>query len=78
MRNELPNLGFAHLAWMAFLMKENVSLDPTEIRPLGTQAEMAHARNGTDFIEEPRLVRCGRRRHDRTDLKRAEMYFKGR
>ena len=40
---------------MAFLVKEDVTLNPLDISLFSAQAQMSHTTNGADFVEQPWL-----------------------
>src|SRR5262245_48183525 len=51
-REELCNLCFSHLRWMSFIMKEDESLDPSDVGFLRHVTVMARADRLPNLIEE--------------------------
>ena len=51
-REELPDLGFGHIARMPFFMKENESFNPLDINLFGSNGIMAQTNCITHLVEQ--------------------------
>lgn len=51
-RKELGDLAFAHVLWMAFAMKENVTANPIDISLLGADRIMFYAQVPANPVEQ--------------------------
>jgi len=53
MRDKGANLVLTHFAGMALVMEENEPTDPTDVRLLCTNAQVAHASHGAYLSQQP-------------------------
>jgi L-alanine-DL-glutamate epimerase-like enolase superfamily enzyme len=79
MRDEGVDLGLAHLARMALVVKEDEAADPGDVRLLGPQAVVAGADRHADSVEQARLAgRRVRRRGPRAALRHGPAVYLSR
>jgi hypothetical protein len=51
---ELPDLGFGHFAGVAFVVEENKTSRPLDVRLLSSDAEVFEPRTNADLIQKSR------------------------